>query len=106
MLNEPQRTKTNRWLNQDHTFMTRINNKEHYLRRTTNRSFSLLTHLCKRLRLWWRFHIINWNYQPRLVEARAKRSGKTYLELEEEYWYEIACLLEERRLLRLRSGKW
>ncbi len=53
-----------------------------------------------KLSLWWRFKQIDRTYQPLLKKALAFENREALLKLEEQYWYQTACLLEERRELR------
>ena len=54
----------------------------------------------KRLSIWWKFKQLDRTYQPLLDKALAFENRDALLKLEEQYWYQTACLLEERRELR------
>ena len=65
---------------------------------------TMLVHRIRRkLELWWKLKNLNWSYRPRLEKAKLNGQEDTFRYLEEKYWYETACLLEERRRLRLRG---
>ncbi len=53
----------------------------------------------KRASIWLRFHSLNQTYKGLLKKARDRfnRNRTLYLKIQEDYWYETACLLEERR---------
>ncbi|RMH06229.1 MAG: hypothetical protein D6704_07745 [Nitrospirae bacterium] len=54
----------------------------------------------RRLSIWWRLKKLDRTYQPLLEKAIAFGNREAVLKLEEQYWYQTACLLEERRELR------
>ena len=54
----------------------------------------------RRMSLWWRFKQLDRTYQPLLEKALGFGNRDTLLKLEEQYWYQTACLLEERREIR------
>jgi len=56
--------------------------------------------MTKRLSIWWKFKQLDRTYQPLLDKALAFENRDALLKLEEQYWYQTACLLEERRELR------
>ena len=60
----------------------------------------MLKIMTKRISLWWRFKQLDRTYQPLLEKAVAFENRDALLKLEEQYWYQTACLLEERRELR------
>lgn len=55
--------------------------------------------LIKKLSLWWRFKQLDRTYQPLIEKAIAFENREALLKLEEQYWYQSACLIEERRNL-------
>ncbi len=54
----------------------------------------------RKMSLWWRFKQLDRTFQPLLEKAMAFGNREALLKLEEQYWYQTACLLEERRKLR------
>ncbi len=54
----------------------------------------------RKMSLWWRFKQLDRTFQPLLQKAMAFENREALLKLEEQYWYQTACLLEERRELR------
>ncbi len=54
----------------------------------------------RKMSLWWRFKQLDRTFQPLLEKAMAFENREALLKLEEQYWYQTACLLEERRELR------
>jgi len=60
----------------------------------------MITSMTRRISLWWRFKQLDRTYQPLLEKAMAFENRDALLKLEEQYWYQTACLLEERRELR------
>ncbi len=60
----------------------------------------MLRIMFKKLSLWWRFKQLDRSYQPLLEKAMAFGNREALLKLEELYWYQTACLLEERREIR------
>jgi len=54
----------------------------------------------RKMSLWWRFKQLDRTFQPLLKKAMAFENREALLKLEEQYWYQTACLLEERRELR------
>jgi len=54
----------------------------------------------RKMSLWWRFKQLDKTFQPLLEKAMAFENREALLKLEEQYWYNTACLLEERRELR------
>ncbi len=60
----------------------------------------MLHSLIQRVGIWWRFKQLNQTYVPLLEKANAFNDREAVLKLEEQYWYQTACLLEERRELR------
>ncbi len=60
----------------------------------------MLEVLFRKMSLWWRFKQLDRTYQPLLEKALAFKNPEALLKLEEQYWYQTACLLEERRKLR------
>ncbi len=56
--------------------------------------------LFRKISLWWRFKQLDRTYQPLLEKALAFENPEALLKLEEQYWYQTACLIEERRELR------
>ncbi len=60
----------------------------------------MLKTVTKRMSLWWKFKQLDRTYQPLLEKAVAFENREALLKLEEQYWYQTACLLEERRELR------
>jgi len=54
----------------------------------------------RKMSLWWRFKQLDRTFQPLLEKALAFGNPEALLKLEEQYWYQIACLIEERRELR------
>ncbi len=54
----------------------------------------------RKMSLWWRFKQLHRTFQPLLEKAMAFENREALLKLEEQYWYQTACLLEERRELR------
>jgi len=56
--------------------------------------------MTKRIAIWWKFKQLDRTYQPLLDKALAFENREALLKLEEQYWYQTACLLEERRELR------
>ena len=56
--------------------------------------------MTKRLSIWWKFKQLDRTYQPLLDKALVFENRDALLKLEEQYWYQTACLLEERRELR------
>ena len=62
--------------------------------------------LIRRISLWWRFKQLDRTYQPLIEKAIAFENREALLKLEEQYWYQTACLIEERRYLNQeRFGK-
>ena len=55
----------------------------------------------RKLSLWWRFKQLDRTYQPLIEKAIAFENREALLKLEEQYWYQTACLIEEQRNLRL-----
>ena len=55
--------------------------------------------LIRRISLWWRFKQLDRTYQPLIEKALAFENREALLKLEEQYWYQSACLIEERRML-------
>ena len=60
----------------------------------------MLEVLFRKMSLWWRFKQLDRTYQPLFEKAMAFENPAALLKLEEQYWYQTACLLEERRELR------
>jgi len=60
----------------------------------------VLKTMTKRLSIWWKFKQLDRTYQPLLNKALSFENRDALLKLEEQYWYQTACLLEERRELR------
>lgn len=60
----------------------------------------MLKTMTRKISLWWRFKQLDRTYQPLLEKAVAFENRDALLKLEEQYWYQTACLLEERRELR------
>ena len=60
--------------------------------------------LFKKMSLWWRFKQLDRTYQPLLEKAMAFENHEALLKLEEQYWNQTACLLEERLELRKVQG--
>lgn len=60
----------------------------------------MLKTMTKRMSIWWKFKQLDRTYQPLLEKAVAFDNRDALLKLEEQYWYQTACLLEERRELR------
>jgi hypothetical protein len=60
----------------------------------------MLKIMSKKLSIWWKFKQLDRTYQPLLEKAVAFENRDALLKLEEQYWYQTACLLEERRELR------
>ncbi len=60
----------------------------------------MLKTMTKRLSIWWRFKQLDRTYQPLLHKALSFDNREALLKLEEQYWYQTACLLEERREVR------
>jgi predicted RNA binding protein with dsRBD fold (UPF0201 family) len=60
----------------------------------------MLKFMSKRLSIWWKFKQLDRTYQPLLDKALTFENREALLKLEEQYWYQTACLLEERRELR------
>jgi len=60
----------------------------------------MLKTMTKRMSIWWKFKQLDRTYQPLLEKAVAFENRDALLKLEEQYWYQTACLLEERRELR------
>lgn len=60
----------------------------------------MLKLMTKRLSIWWKFKQLDRTYQPLLDKALTFDNREALLKLEEQYWYQTACLLEERRELR------
>ena len=60
----------------------------------------MLKTMTKRMSIWWKFKQLDRTYQPLLEKAMAFENRDALLKLEEQYWYQTACLLEERRELR------
>ena len=60
----------------------------------------MLQIMTKKISLWWKFKQLDRTYQPLLEKAVAFENRDALLKLEEQYWYQTACLLEERRELR------
>lgn len=56
--------------------------------------------LFRKMSLWWRLKQLDRTYQPLLEKAVAFENREALLKLEEQYWYQAACLIEERRELR------
>ena len=54
----------------------------------------------RKMSIWWRFKQLDRTFQPLLQKAMAFENREALLKLEEQYWYQTACLLEERRELR------
>jgi len=54
----------------------------------------------RKMSLWWRFKQLDRTFQPLLQKAMAFENREALLKLEEQYWYQTACLIEERRELR------
>ena len=54
----------------------------------------------RKMSLWWRFKQLDRTFRPLLEKAMAFENREALLKLEEQYWYQTACLLEERRELR------
>ena len=63
------------------------------------RSSTVIRTLLRRLSLWWRFKQLDRTYQPLIEKAIAFENREAMLKLEEQYWYQTACLIEERRNL-------
>ncbi len=53
----------------------------------------------RKFSLWWRFKQLDRTFQPLLEKALAFENPEALLKLEEQYWYQTACLIEERREL-------
>lgn len=64
----------------------------------------MLTGLLQRISIWWRFKQLNKTFIPLIEKANAFNDRDAVLKLEEQYWYQTACLLEERRDMRLRRA--
>jgi hypothetical protein len=60
--------------------------------------------LFKKMSLWWRFKQLDRTYQPLLEKAMAFENQEALIKLEEQYWSQTACLLEERLELRKAQG--
>ncbi len=60
----------------------------------------MLEIMFRKISLWWRFKQLDRTYQPLLEKALAFKNPEALLKLEEQYWYQTACLIEERRELR------
>ncbi len=60
----------------------------------------MLKSMTKRMSIWWKFKQLDRTYQPLLEKAMAFENREALLKLEEQYWYQTACLLEERREVR------
>jgi len=60
----------------------------------------VLKFMTKRISIWWKFKQLDRTYQPLLDKALTFENREALLKLEEQYWYQTACLLEERRELR------
>jgi len=56
--------------------------------------------LFRKISLWWRFKQLDRTYRPLFEKALAFKNQEALLKLEEQYWYQTACLIEERRELR------
>jgi len=54
----------------------------------------------RKMSLWWRFKQLDRTFQPLLEKAIAFGNREALLKLEEQYWYQTACLVEERRELQ------
>ena len=61
----------------------------------------MLEIMFRKISLWWRFKQLNRTHLPLLKKAMAFGNREAVLKLEELYWYQTACLLEERRELRV-----
>ena len=57
--------------------------------------------LIRQVSLWWRFKQLDRTYQPLIEKAIAFENREALLKLEEQYWYQTACLIEERRNLAI-----
>lgn len=64
----------------------------------------MLEILFRKVSLWWRFKQLDRTYQPLLEKAMAFENQEALLKLEEQYWNQTACLLEERLELRKAQG--
>ena len=53
--------------------------------------------LIRKISLWWRFKQLDRTFQPLIEKAIAFENREALLKLEEQYWYQTACLIEERR---------
>ena len=60
----------------------------------------MLHSLIQRATIWWRFKQLNRTFVPLLEKANAFNDREAVLKLEEQYWYQTACLLEEQREIR------
>lgn len=60
--------------------------------------------LFRKISLWWRFKQLDRTYLPLLKKAMAFENQKALVKLEEQYWNQTACLLEERLELRKAQG--
>ena len=60
----------------------------------------MLEILFRKMSLWWRFKQLDRTYRPLFKKAMAFENTEALLKLEEQYWYQTACLIEERRELR------
>ena len=60
----------------------------------------MLEIMFRKISLWWRFKQLDRTFQPLLEKAIAFENRDALLKLEELYWYQTACLVEERRELR------
>ena len=60
----------------------------------------MLHSLIQRAAIWWRFKQLNRTFVPLLEKANAFNDREAVLKLEEQYWYQTACLLEEQRETR------
>ena len=60
----------------------------------------MLEIMFRKISLWWRFKQLNRTHLPLLEKAMAFGNREAVLKLEELYWYQTACLIEERRQLR------
>ncbi len=61
----------------------------------------MLEIMFRKMSLWWRFKQLDRTFQPLLEKAIAFGNREALLKLEEQYWYQTACLVEERRELRV-----
>jgi len=51
----------------------------------------------RKISLWWRFKQLNRTHLPLLEKAMACGNREALRKLEEQYWYQTACLVAKRR---------